>query len=101
MSHTSRHSNLRFRARLTVERLEDRFLPSANLFDPFPAIADLFAADAALQNEASHPSHASGDLNAPFLHAGSAIATNDLSRTGPAAGAVSQGLGIPPTSPGS
>jgi hypothetical protein len=52
----------RFYARPGVERLKDRSLLSAGLFDPFPAVADLFAPDPALANEAP-PSHGSGDLN--------------------------------------
>jgi hypothetical protein len=98
--HASRNLIQRFRARLTVERLEDRFLPSANLFDPFPAIADLFATDAALKNEPS-PAHASGDLNAPFPHVQSAIATSDLNQTGPTTSPASQGPGTNPTNQGS
>lgn len=89
----------RFRARLAVERLEDRCVPSAHLFDPFPSFDDLFAVDPALADEAPQ-AHASGDLNAAFPHADNAIPTTNLSQTTPAADTVSQGLGTAPSSQG-
>jgi hypothetical protein len=56
----------RYRARLAVELLEDRSVPSAYLFDPLLSLDDLFTTDPALAETPAAPAHASGDLKAPL-----------------------------------